>query len=303
MANEIHFDYVTGETLYYLIRNTAGQVNITAGNTFENYVGANIATYDNALAENGDGGGHYVGSFNANVTSAAKYYIQVFLQAGGSPADGDSVIGSGTIEWDGSAEKFLTYMTTPVDPVTALENINLHKLMKTAIAGPNLTTSDVASDSVLAHIISKSAGTDVTAFRNTTDSLEAIKDAQQGACQAAIETNNLDHLMKVACTATDVVDTSALAYIAADGGDWSDFLGGSYSLEDIKNGQATALSDINLHKLMYYACASGDVKNNSALAQIAAKTQHWSDFDYSTDSLQAIRDTSSTGSAVPEITD
>ena len=186
---------------------------------------------------------------------------------------------------------------------TALSDINLHKLMKTAIAGPNLTTSDVASDSVLAHIISKSAGTDVTAFRNTTDSLEAIKDAQQGACQAAIETNNLDHLMKVACTATDVVDTSALAYIAADGGDWSDFLGGSYSLEDIKNGQATALSDINLHKLMYYACASGDVKNNSALAQIAAKTQHWSDFDYSTDSLQAIRDTSSTGSAVPEITD
>ena len=188
-------------------------------------------------------------------------------------------------------------------PTEALTDINLHKLMKTAIAGPNLTTSDVASDSVLAHIISSAAGTDVTLFRNTTDSLQAIKDAQQAACQAALETNNLDHLMKVACPAGAVVSTSAIGYLADTNGVWADFLSGSYSLKDIKNGQATALSDINLHKLMYYACASGDVKNNSALAQIASKTQHWSTFNYSTDSLEAIRDTASTGSGVPEITD
>jgi len=105
MANEIQFDYTSGSTLYVLIRNSAGQVNIIAGNTFEDYTAANIATYDIALIENGDGGGRYVGTFNTNITSPGNYTIQVFLQAGASPADGDSLVGGGEIVWNGTAEE------------------------------------------------------------------------------------------------------------------------------------------------------------------------------------------------------
>ena len=93
MANEIHIDYDSGNTLYAIIRNSSGQVNIVAGATFEDYTAANIANYVITLTENGDGSGRYVGSFNANLNVAGRYTIQVFLQAGASPADGDSLVG------------------------------------------------------------------------------------------------------------------------------------------------------------------------------------------------------------------
>ncbi len=107
MANELQFDNPSGNTLYALIRNSAGQVNITTGNTFENYTAANIATYDIALTENGDGGGRYAGDFNTNITSPGHYTIQVFLQSGASPADGDNLVGGGPIVWNGTSEEFV----------------------------------------------------------------------------------------------------------------------------------------------------------------------------------------------------
>jgi len=103
MANEIHVDYDSGYTLYFLVRNSAGNVNVQGGNTFEAYAAASIATYDHALTENGDGAGHYVGTFDTTITTAGTYNIQVFLRDGGAPADGDSLIGNGEVYWDGDS--------------------------------------------------------------------------------------------------------------------------------------------------------------------------------------------------------
>ncbi len=107
MANEIHIDHDSVVTIYFIIRNITGNVNIAAGATFEPYTAANIGTYNHTLTENGDGGGHYVGDFNSLLPNS-HYFIQVFEQAGASPADGDSLVSNGAIDWDGASEILLT---------------------------------------------------------------------------------------------------------------------------------------------------------------------------------------------------
>jgi len=187
MANEIHIDSDADVTLYFLIYNTAGNVNDEAAGdgSFEAYAAANIADYDHALTENGDTSGHYVGSFDTNISAAGRYFIKVFLQLGGSVADGDDVVGSWWIVWSGSAEihGFETdggLTTAAIADVnaqadTALSDINLDHLLKvdTTVAADDDLESYVASGTVMAHLMAAAA--DVTAFKASTDSLEAIK--------------------------------------------------------------------------------------------------------------------------------
>ncbi len=103
MANEIHIDYESGNTLYAVIRNSAGQVWYVVGQVFEVWgTGArNADDYDIALVDKD--GSRYVGDFDANV-SAGRYTVQVFVQAGANPADSDDLTGSGAIIWTGSGE-------------------------------------------------------------------------------------------------------------------------------------------------------------------------------------------------------
>lgn len=103
MAYEIQADYESGNTLYAVIRNKAGQVWYVAGKSFESW-GANghaAGDYDMVLVDKG--GSKYVGSFDGNVP-AGVYSVQVFLQAGANPADGDSVVGGTEIVWTGTGE-------------------------------------------------------------------------------------------------------------------------------------------------------------------------------------------------------
>jgi len=101
MANEIHADYASGNTLYVVVRNAAGQVWYPAGVTFENWgtSGRTAADYD--LAMTYKGGSRYAGSLDANIP-AGRYTCQVFRQVGGSPADGDTFVVGGQIVWSGS---------------------------------------------------------------------------------------------------------------------------------------------------------------------------------------------------------
>ena len=58
MANtaiQVDYNDITA-TVYVLTRNSVGQVNIVAGNTFQNYAAASIATYITTTTLNGDGG-------------------------------------------------------------------------------------------------------------------------------------------------------------------------------------------------------------------------------------------------------
>jgi len=110
MANEIHANYASSNTLYAVIRRGNGQVWYPAGQAFEEWgtSGRDADDYDIALADKG--GSLYAGDFDSNVP-AGRYTFQAFLQAGANPIDGDTLVGGGYIAWSGSgvvtAEKLL----------------------------------------------------------------------------------------------------------------------------------------------------------------------------------------------------
>lgn len=101
MANEIHIDYASGNTLYAVVRNGVGDVWFITGQVFEAWgTGSRTADdYDISLTDKN--GSRYVGNFNDNIP-AGRYSVQVFLQAGANPADGDNLVGSNEIVWSGT---------------------------------------------------------------------------------------------------------------------------------------------------------------------------------------------------------
>lgn len=104
MANEIRATYDSGESLYVLIFDAAGQVWDAVGSNWENYAAAQQDNYDIPLSEIATNSGQYRGTFPAAI-AAGVYSVVLFLQAGGSPAGTDERIGgTGIMHWDGSAE-------------------------------------------------------------------------------------------------------------------------------------------------------------------------------------------------------
>lgn len=99
MANEITARWHdTGVTLYAQVLDATGQ--IYNGSTFEVPVDANWGTYDIALTEAGTTR-IYRASFPA--VAAGVYSLLIYLQAGGSPAVADTLIGLGDMAWSGTA--------------------------------------------------------------------------------------------------------------------------------------------------------------------------------------------------------
>jgi hypothetical protein len=127
MANEISFAYVSGKTLYAVIRNgTGGYWNGTA---FEVFAAANWTAYRVGLIESG--GGQYFGTFPA--VGAGRYSIDIYDQVGGAAATSDvPPVGGGSIEWTGTAE---------VNP--AFTNLNLGQ------AGLTVRPLDAVADAAL----------------------------------------------------------------------------------------------------------------------------------------------------------
>jgi hypothetical protein len=103
MSNEIQADYSSGNILYAVIRNAAGQVWCVAAQGFENW-GTNGHTaddYDVPMIDTG--GSHYIGAFDSAV-AGGTYGIQIFRQLGPAPASDDALVGSRQILWTGSGE-------------------------------------------------------------------------------------------------------------------------------------------------------------------------------------------------------
>jgi hypothetical protein len=103
MANEIHVDYSSGNTLYAVVRDVEGNVWYVSEQAFEAWGtdGHDADDYDIALSDKG--GDRYVGNFDSNVP-AGRYSIQVLLQAGANPADSDDLLAGGQIIWTGCGE-------------------------------------------------------------------------------------------------------------------------------------------------------------------------------------------------------
>ena len=101
MANEIHANYASGNTLYAVVRNGAGDVWYIVGQNFETWgTGGHTAEdYDISLTDKS--GSRYVCDFDSNIPPG-RYSVQVFLQAGANPADGDTLVVDDEILWSGT---------------------------------------------------------------------------------------------------------------------------------------------------------------------------------------------------------
>jgi streptogramin lyase len=101
MANEIHVNYASGNTLYAVVINADGDVWYAAGQVFEVWGTDGRTADDYNISLTDKSGSRYIGSFDTGI-SAGRYSIQVFLQAGANPDDSDTFIANQEIVWSGS---------------------------------------------------------------------------------------------------------------------------------------------------------------------------------------------------------
>jgi hypothetical protein len=103
MANEIQADYSSNNTLYAVVRNLEGDVWYPSGQLFEAWGTDGHDAGDYCIALVDKDGSKYVGDFDSQI-SKGRYSLQVFLQSGANPADGDDLLSSRIIIWTGNAE-------------------------------------------------------------------------------------------------------------------------------------------------------------------------------------------------------
>lgn len=103
MANEIQADHPSGSVLYAIIRNRQGQTWYPPGEMFEDWGagGHTAADYDIILTDKG--GSRHIGDFDPAIPSGV-YCIQIFEQAGGVPAETDTLVSSRDFVWTGVGE-------------------------------------------------------------------------------------------------------------------------------------------------------------------------------------------------------
>lgn len=99
MAAEIQADYLSGKVVYFLLRNATGSV--WNGSAFVAYATVDYTNYDIAATEQGTASGYYTADMPSVV--AGVYYVVAKERIGGSPAESDITVGTGTIQWSGSA--------------------------------------------------------------------------------------------------------------------------------------------------------------------------------------------------------
>ena len=134
MANEIQIIHDDGaETVYAIVRDMTGRWYVAAA--AEAYTIANWATYDIAMAEV-DAGGAGVnvalqGTFPA--VAAGYYWIDFYVQAGGTPASTDVHLKSILYYWDATSLTPAGAHLGEVDS-TGTETITLQKALEVLLA-------------------------------------------------------------------------------------------------------------------------------------------------------------------------
>lgn len=101
MASELRGIAPTGSSVYVHILNSSGQR--WNGTVFETYAAGNYSNYSISLTEQGSSGAFF-GDFPAALTLSGTYEYLVYLQNGGSPAQGDAIVGTGKVNWSGTGQ-------------------------------------------------------------------------------------------------------------------------------------------------------------------------------------------------------
>jgi len=105
MSKELKTSFPTGQTVYALVVNAAGQIWRTDSHVFETPNGADWVNYAITVTEQSTTG-IYEGDFPAAIVTAGTYYVLFRQQAGATPASTDLPSGmlGGTIYWSGTVE-------------------------------------------------------------------------------------------------------------------------------------------------------------------------------------------------------
>ena len=154
-SNEIRMpNFPSGETLYAIIRNAAGQAWDPSDQAFENWPdrtddGDSAKQYDISMTDKS--ADMYVGDFDSNI-SAGRYYIQIWLQDSTDPNEvDDDLVGLREIVWNGSAEEYVIDSSGRVDVG--------------AVGGTAQTANDNGAD--INAILADTAAVDTTAEMRT----------------------------------------------------------------------------------------------------------------------------------------
>lgn len=105
MANEVQLPYFQTRTLYYLLRNSGGEIWNGANAAFENYLPASYADYVIPMTEQGDSG-YYAGAMVIG-SPTGLYQVEIREQTGGAPDANpavDPTAGFGTLPWNSTAQ-------------------------------------------------------------------------------------------------------------------------------------------------------------------------------------------------------
>lgn len=102
MAGEIQVNYSANKTLYFIVRNSIGQVWNTSALVFQAYVTASLANYTVSMTEQGTASAFYTGNFPSTI-SAGVYSIVAKQQLAGAAAETDPIAGAGDYQWNGAA--------------------------------------------------------------------------------------------------------------------------------------------------------------------------------------------------------
>lgn len=217
MAEQIQIQHsVSGATLYALIRNSAGEVWDDNASAFVPYATADLDDYDLPMTEQGTASRYYAVDMPLAI-GTGQYSIAAFDQAGGSPAEADTVVGGGDAEWSADEQRF--GVSIPLDTaVTSASTINskigtpasdvsqdIADVMN-AVDGVDDSVSVVRRFTILAlrsdaaiaadfeadlDAINQDTGSGPGTYDNTTDSVQAIRDATAAAL-SAVETDTQD---------------------------------------------------------------------------------------------------------------
>ena len=101
MAGIIQISTASGFDHYAIVRDSTG--NVWNGSAFAAFSAASWSTYVIALTEQGQCG-YYKASFPPGIIAAGKYSVTIHQEQGDTPDPTDSVVGFGSMYWDGTSE-------------------------------------------------------------------------------------------------------------------------------------------------------------------------------------------------------